>query len=48
MEVSDQQDIVCIKVVVKLPGSDEDTIKNFLNHQVKNLRFGKDFADEVN
>jgi hypothetical protein len=34
--------------VVKPPGSDEDTIKNFLNRQVTNPRFGKDFTDEVN
>jgi hypothetical protein len=34
--------------VAKLPRSDEDTIKNFLNCRVMNLRFRKDFADEVN
>jgi hypothetical protein len=47
-EIRDPQDIVCIKVVVKLPGSDEYTIKYFLNRWVMNLRFKEDFADEVN
>jgi hypothetical protein len=46
-EVGDHQDIVCIKIVAKLPGSDEYTIKYFLNHCVMNLRFREDFADEV-
>jgi hypothetical protein len=46
-EVEDHQDIVCIKVVAKLPGSDEYTVKYFLNHWVTNLRFREDFADEV-
>jgi hypothetical protein len=47
-EVGDHQDIVCIKVVAKLPESDEYIIKYFLNRWVTNLRFGEDFADEVN
>jgi hypothetical protein len=47
-EVRDHQDIVCIKIVAKIPESDEYTIKYFLNHWVKNLRFREDFADEVN
>jgi hypothetical protein len=34
--------------MAKLHGSDEYTIKYFLNHHVTNLRFGEDFADEVN
>jgi hypothetical protein len=47
LEVRDHQDIVCIEVVVKLPGSDEYTVKYFLNHWVTNLRFREDFANEV-
>jgi hypothetical protein len=47
-EVGDNQDIVFIKVVVKLPGSDEYTVKYFLNCWVTNLRFREDFVDEVN
>jgi hypothetical protein len=47
-EVGDHQDIVCIEVVAKLPGSDEDTVKNFLNRRVMNLRFLEDFTDKVN
>jgi hypothetical protein len=46
-EVGDHQDIVCIEVVTKLPGSDEYTVKYFLNRWVMNLRFREDFADEV-
>jgi hypothetical protein len=46
-EVGDHQDIVCIDVVVKLPRSDEYTVKYFLNRWVMNLRFREDFADEV-
>jgi hypothetical protein len=34
--------------VANLPGSDEDTVKYFLNCQVMNLRFREDFADEEN
>jgi hypothetical protein len=30
-EVGDHQDVVCIEVKVKLPGSDEYTVKYFLN-----------------
>jgi hypothetical protein len=47
-EVGDHQDIVCIEIVAKLPGSDEYSIKNFLNHWVTNLRFRENFGDEVN
>jgi hypothetical protein len=47
-EVEDHQDIVSIKVVAKLPESDEYTVKYFLNRWVTNLRFREDFADEVN
>jgi hypothetical protein len=47
-EVRDHQDIVCIEVVAKVPESDEYTVKYFLNRWVMNLRFGVDFADEVN
>jgi hypothetical protein len=32
----------------KLPGSDEYTVKYFLNCSAMNLRFGEDFTDEVN
>jgi hypothetical protein len=46
-EVKDHQDIVCIEVVVKLPGCDKYTVKYFLNCWVMNLRFKEDFADEV-
>jgi hypothetical protein len=46
-EVGNHQDIVCIEVVAKLPGSDEYTVKYFLNRWVMNLRFTEDFADEV-
>jgi hypothetical protein len=46
-EVGDHQDIVCIEVVAKLPGSDEYTVKYFLNRWVTNLRFREDFADKV-
>jgi hypothetical protein len=34
-------------IVVKLPGSDEYTIKNFLNHWVMNLTFREDLVDKV-
>jgi hypothetical protein len=47
-EVGDHQDIICVEVVAKLPGSDEYTVKYFLNRWVANLRFRKDFTDEVN
>jgi hypothetical protein len=47
-EVGDHQDVVCIEVMVKLPRSDEYTIKYFLNRWVTNLRFREDFTDEVN
>jgi hypothetical protein len=47
-KVGDHQDIVCIKIVAKLPGSDEYTIKYFLNCWVTNLRLREDFADKVN
>jgi hypothetical protein len=47
-KVGDHQDIVCIEVVAKLPGSDEYTVKYFLNRRVTNLRFREDFTDEVN
>jgi hypothetical protein len=33
--------------VVKLSGSDEYTVKYFLNYWVTNLRFREDFTDEV-
>jgi hypothetical protein len=46
-KVREHQDTVCIKIVVKLPGSDEYTVKNFLDHWVANLRVREDFADEV-
>jgi hypothetical protein len=37
-----------LKVVDKLPGSDEYAVKYFLNHWVTILRFREDFVDEVN
>jgi hypothetical protein len=46
-KVGDHQDIVCVEIVAKLPGSDEYIIKYFLNCWVTNLRFREDFADEV-
>jgi hypothetical protein len=47
-EVGDHQDVVCIEVMAKLPGSDEYTVKYFLNHWVTNLRFRENLDDEVN
>jgi hypothetical protein len=46
-EVVDHQDIECLEIVAKLPGSNEYTVKNFLNRWVANLRFREDFTDEV-
>jgi hypothetical protein len=39
LEFGDHQDIVCIEVVVKLPGSDEYTVTYFLNRRVTKLTF---------
>jgi hypothetical protein len=47
-EVGDHQDVVCIEVMAKLPGSDEYTVRYFLNRWVTNLRFRQNFTDEVN
>jgi hypothetical protein len=47
-EVRDCHDIVCIKVVAKLPRSDEYSVKYFLNRWVTNLRLIEDFANKVN
>jgi hypothetical protein len=46
-EVGDHQDIVYVEIVTKFSGSDEYTVKYFLNRWVTNLRFREDFDDEV-
>jgi hypothetical protein len=46
-EVEDHQNAVCIEVIAKVSGSDEYTVKYFLNRWVTNLRFREDFTDEV-
>jgi hypothetical protein len=46
-EVGDHQDIVGVEILAKLPGSDEYTVKYFLNCWVTKLRFREDFDDKV-